>query len=69
MSMVLPKHFPFVLGLKSLTLITNPAETRSLLTSSPAVSASSKLRDAVNERKTFLKTSHADGRPNGRTQN
>ena len=36
-SMIVPNHFPFALGLKSLfsALITNPAETRSFLMSSP----------------------------------
>ena len=51
-SMIVPNYFPFVLGLKSLfsTLITNPVKTRSFLTSSPAVLASSKLRDARNSK-------------------
>ena len=48
-SMIVPNHFPFVLGLKSLfsALITNPAETRSFLMNSPAVLARLKLRDAA----------------------
>ena len=43
--MVVPNHFPFVLGLKLLfsALITNPAEARSFLMSSPAVLASAEL--------------------------
>ena len=47
--MVVPNHFPFVLGLKSLfsELLTNPAEARSFLMSSPAVLESAKLRDAA----------------------
>ena len=47
--MIVPKHFRFVFGLKSLfsALITNTTETRSFLTSLPAVLASSKLRDAT----------------------
>ena len=59
--MVVPNHFPFVLGLKLLfsALITNPAEDRSFLMSSPAVLESAKLRDAARP----------SGRPNGRRQN
>ena len=47
--MIVPEYFPFVLRLKLQfsTLIANPAETTSFLTSSPAVLASSKLRDAA----------------------
>ena len=48
-SMIVPNHFLFVLGLKSLfsALIKNPAETRSFLMSLPAVLASSKQQDAL----------------------
>ena len=47
--MIVPNHFPFALGLKSLfsALIKNPAETRSFLMSLPAVLASSKQQDAL----------------------
>ena len=46
-SLIVPNHFSFVLGLKSpfSALTTNPAATKSFLMSSPAVLASSKLRD------------------------
>ena len=49
MSMIVPNHFPFGLGLKSLfsALIANPAETILFLMSLPAVFASSKLRDTA----------------------
>ena len=48
-SVIVPNHFPFALGFKSLfsMLITNPSETRSFLTSSPTVLASPRLRDAA----------------------
>ena len=47
-SMIGPtNHFLSVLRLKSLFSTSNPLETRSFLTSLPAVFATSKLRDAV----------------------
>ena len=47
--MIVPNHFHFVLGLKLFfsTLITNPAETKSFLMSSPTVLESSKLQDVA----------------------
>ena len=48
-SITVPNHFHFVIGLKSLfsLLITNPAERRSCLTSSLTDLAISKLREAA----------------------
>ena len=47
--MIVPNHFPFGLGLKSLfsALIANPAETKLFLMSLPAVLASLKSQDAA----------------------